>query len=89
MKWAFHPDAAAGIHHCRSGEYPVTVRRRADTRRFRHTRLPAAAIPGSTAIATIFHADMGKTLLFGSTILLAILTVILPTGLRPFPERHR
>lgn len=31
--------------------------------------------PGPTAIATIFHADMGKTLLFGS--LLAVPTVIL------------
>ncbi len=30
---------------------------------------------GSTAIATIFHADMGKTLLFGT--ILAIPTVIL------------
>lgn len=31
--------------------------------------------PGPTAIATIFHADMGKTLLFGT--ILAIPTVIL------------
>lgn len=35
-----------GIHHCRSGEYPVTVRRRADgCGALRHTRFPAAA-PG-------------------------------------------
>jgi Gnt-I system high-affinity gluconate transporter len=43
--------------------------------------------PGPTAIATIFHADMGKTLLFGT--ILAIPTVILAGRFCPLPERHR
>lgn len=67
--------AAAGVHHRRFRAHPAAVRRRADGRRaVGDPRLPAAA-PGPTAIATIFHADMGKTLLYGT--LLAIPTVIL------------
>ena len=54
---------------------PLLYRGRADgCGAVRHPRFPAAA-PGPTAIATIFHADMGKTLLFGT--ILAIPTVIL------------
>ena len=37
--------------------------------------------PSPTAIATIFHADMGKTLLYGT--LLAIPTVIPPARFMP------
>lgn len=44
--------------------------------------------PGPTAIATIFNADMGKTLLYGT--ILAIPTVILMrSGLRSRVERYR
>ncbi|MCQ3782721.1 gluconate transporter [Salmonella enterica subsp. enterica serovar Indiana] len=44
--------------------------------------------PGPTAIATIFHADMGKTLLFGT--ILAIPTVILagPVYAKTFTEEE-
>ncbi|VEA43159.1 High-affinity gluconate transporter GntT [Salmonella enterica subsp. enterica] len=49
--------AAANIRYCTSAcRWP---------RRSPYTWFPAAH-PGPTAIATIFHADMGKTLLFGT-----------------------
>ena len=43
--------------------------------------------PGPTAIATIFHADMGKTLLYGT--ILAIPTVIWRDRCCALPERDR
>lgn len=63
MKWASVD--AAGVHQA-AASIPLYVGVPMAAALNRDPRLPAAAHPIPNAIATIFHADMGKTLLFGT-----------------------